>query len=272
MNDTKKRNDVLANLIGQAVNTIITKCETKEKIDTLVDKHNAKIHFIPKRYRIFGGLLQSMNIQFGNFIEELMAVLFNNEPDYSLVKEYSGKKGNQFKISSSNETRIDEYITRCQSEYLNLDIEFPKLLKEIVDDNNPAEISFKHDIDLLFKSNDEKPTYYYVEIKYNDDHDTGKFVDINRKFIKTYAYLKKELAISSPDELVPILFFFTNKRMKGNIYVPESTNIKRGKNFFDEFLHVNYEDVDNCLATLSESDLTVNMFNELYNKIMGLTL
>ena len=54
--------------------------------------------------------------------------------------------------------------------------------------------------------------------------------------------------------------------------MPESTNIKRGKNFFDEFLHVNYEDVDNCLATLSESDLTVNMFNELYNKIMGLTL
>lgn len=90
-------------------------------------------------------------------------------------------------------------------------------------------------------------------MKYNDDHDTGKFVDINRKFIKTYAYLTREFNISTKEELVPILFFFTNKRMKGNIYIPEQTNIRRGKDFFDEFLSIKYSDVDNYMSNLSES-------------------
>ena len=48
-------------------------------------------------------------------------------------------------------------------------------------------------IDALFQPNEE--SYVYVEIKYNDDHDTGKFVDINRKFIKTYAGLVNDLGL-----------------------------------------------------------------------------
>ena len=48
-------------------------------------------------------------------------------------------------------------------------------------------VNITHDVDILFK-NLKSNTYYYVEVKYNDDHDTGKFVDINRKFLKTYAY------------------------------------------------------------------------------------
>ena len=108
-----------------------------------------------------------------------------------------------------------------------------------------------------------------MESKYNDDHDTGKFVDINRKFIKTYAYLCREFNISDSSQIVPILFFFTNKKMKGNIYIPEKTNIKRGRTFFTEFLHVNYDDVDEYLSTLSESDEVVAMFDELYRKVMS---
>ena len=53
--------------------------------------------------------------------------------------------------------------------------------------------------------------------------------------------------------------------MKGNIYVPEETNIRRGKRFFDEFLSVKYSDVDSYMATLSESDAAKDMFDDLYN-------
>lgn len=266
-------NDNIKEIINQAVYNIIENSSNKNKIDELHSKHNVKIHFIPKKYRIFGGLLQSMNIQFGNFIEELMRVIISNEKKYKIIDEYSGKKSNNFKISKSNETMIDSYITDCQTT-LNTDYDleksFKKLQKEILNNikNNKDDISnsFNHDIDLLFEDK-ETNIIYYLEIKYNDDHDTGKFIDINRKFIKTFAYLSNEF---KKIEIVPILFFFNNKKMKGNIYIPESSNIRRGKRFFDEFLSIKYDDVDNCLQNISESAYVIKMFDDLYKKVMNI--
>lgn len=258
------------NIINQAVMNMINKCGSTNKIKHLLKKHDMKIHFIPKKYRVFGGLLQSMNIQFGNFIEELMAVLIANENRFEVIKKYKSKRSNTFKLSNSNEAKIDSYITKCQIDNLfDINVEFPKLLESIIQDSDTELNTFKHDIDLLFK---DKITgiIYYLEMKYNDDHDTGKFVDINRKFIKTYAYLTREFNVSTKEELVPILFFFTNKRMKGNIYIPEQANIRRGEHFFEEFLSMKYSDVDNYMSNLSESDSVIQMFNNLYNKIMNL--
>ncbi|MDR3113863.1 MAG: hypothetical protein LBU09_05750 [Endomicrobium sp.] len=210
-----------------------------------------------------------MNIKFGNFIEVLTALLIRNDSRYEIILDYSGKKSNSFELSSKNETLIDNYITRCQTEDMDISVEFPKLLKQIVSDANGRTIKFKHDIDLLFK-NKTTGKSYYLECKYNDDHDTGKFVDINRKFIKTYAYLVKELNIEDSANLIPILFFFTNKKMKDNIYIPEALNIRRCKNFFEEFLKVKYDDVDQYLLELSESPQTINAFKGLYDKIMSM--
>lgn len=259
-------------LIKQTVKEIIDKSENK--INSLLKKHNQKIHFIPSKYRVLGGLLQSMNIQFGNFIEILMLNLVKNEERYEVLIKYSGKKNNKFYISAENEKLIDNYITKCQTGGIkNLKEDFIELKKEILsnnknNNNNIKLLEIKHDIDLLFK---DKITnkIYYVEIKYNDDHDTGKFVDINRKIIKTYAYLSKELEIENINEIEPILFFFNNKIMKGNIYIPEENNIYRGKRFFDKFLNVKYNELDEYLSNLSESDEVVEMFNELYYKIMN---
>ena len=255
-------------LINEAVKNMISHTGEDAQIRKLIAKHDKKIHFIPKRYRVFGGMLQSMNIQFGNFIEELMAVIISKNDKYEIIEKYSGKKSNKFKISASNESLIDSYITRCQTEDMFLDAEFVILMNQIIENKDTETRTFKHDIDLLFK---DKTTgiYYYLEIKYNDDHDTGKFVDINRKFIKTSAYLINELNIDSFDKFKPILFFFNNKKMKGNIYIPEESNIYRGKRFFDEFLDVRYSDVENYMANLSESDYTISAFNQLYEKVMN---
>lgn len=255
-------------LINSAVLKIIENTSSPNKLKKLNIKHDKKLHFIPKRYRVFGGLLQSMNIQFGNFIELLMTELISSEEKYEIIKKYSGKKSNIFKISETNEKRIDEYISRCQYGDVDLELDFKKLLDEIVGDNDTNYEKFSHDIDILFR---DKITgkVYYIEAKYNDDHDTGKFVDINRKFIKTYAYLAKELQITSSENLIPILFFFTNKKLKGNIYVPESNNIRRGKRFFDDFLSVSYNDVDEYLSLLSESDDIIKMFDNLYKTVIN---
>jgi hypothetical protein len=90
--------------------------------------------------------------------------------------------------------KIDRCITECQLRpdgFCNT--EFQNLQNQILTDADPNRNTFKRDIDLLFKNKSDR--YYYLEIKYNDDHDTGKFVGINRKFIKTYAYLVNELKI-----------------------------------------------------------------------------
>jgi hypothetical protein len=85
-------------------------------------------------------------------------------------------------LSSKNEELIDKYITRCQTDE-NINVEFPKPLEQLIADGNEQIIKFKYDIDLLFKDT-MKDKIYYLECKYNDDHDRGKFVDINRKFMK----------------------------------------------------------------------------------------
>jgi hypothetical protein len=263
-------NDIVKDLINKAVERILTKMSMKSTISKLHDKHAEKVHFIPKSYRIFGGMLQSMNIQFGNFVEELISLLIENEDKYEIVYNYSGKKSNSFTLSIANEAKIDNYISQCQLMPEGFCAsEFPKIQVEILTDSvSSAQNTFKHDIDLLFK-NKLSGRYYYLEIKYNDDHDTGKFVDINRKFIKTYAYLVNELNIKNIEELTPILFFLNNKKMKGNPYIPEAINIRRGEKFFLEFLsNISYQDLNDYMTNLSESSEVKKMFDNLYSKIV----
>lgn len=253
-------------MINKSVKEIIDK--SSNKINHLSKKHLNKVHFIPRKYRILGGILQSMNIQFGNFIEVLMQNLIKGNDRYRILSDYSGKKYKNFFISTKNEQRIDEYITKCQTDFkMNLNNDFDRLLVFLKENlNNGPMIKTSHDIDLLFQDKVDNKIYY-VEIKYNDDHDTGKFIDINRKLIKTYCYLLNE-KIGSDLQIEPILFFFNNKKMKGNIYLPEDKVIYRGDRFFKKFLDVNYDELDNYLSNLSENDDTLMMFNNLYKKIM----
>lgn len=262
-------NKNIENIISEIVTKIIENSSSEKKLKKLIKTHNEKPHFIPKNYRIFGGLLQSMNIQFGNFIELLMEYLIKNDEKYKIIEEFSGKKNNNFKLSKINDRLIDNYITDCQtkdSKEFDINIEFPKLLKEISKNNIGEMITLDHDIDLLFEDK-KTERIYYIEIKYNDDHDTGKFIDINRKIIKTYAYLLNEFKDKDYTEIIPILFFFTNKRMKGNIYLPEETNIRRGKRFFEEFLDVKYDVIHNYLSDFSESSENIKKFENLFEKI-----
>lgn len=115
---------------------------------------------------------------------------------------------------------------------------------------------------MLFKGKNEQ--IYYVEIKYNDDHDTDKFIALNRKIIKTYAYLVRELGV----DIKPVLFYFNNKKMKGNIYLPEDECIYRGERFFKEFLKFDYGKLQNIFENFAESSENVAQFNKLYQDIM----
>lgn len=254
----------LDDILLSSIKKLIKNSTSDKKFKVIINKHKNKLHFIPFEYRVLGGILQSMNIQFGNFIEELMCGLVKNS-GYEILTKYSGKKSNNFKISNKIDNLIDTYITNAQTK-TNFDIlkEFRTLQYQILNDKSIETINLRHDIDLLFKDKNNK--IYYLEIKYNDDHDTGKFMDINRKFIKTYAYLVRELN----QDIKPILFYFNNKKMKVNIYLDENLSIYRGKRFFDEFLNFDYEDLKNKLENVSSSKENIEIFNNLYKNIMKL--
>ena len=265
--------NVLDQVMKKSIEVMISNSGSDKKIDKLKEKHEKKIHFIPIKYRVFGGIIQSMNIQFGNFIEEAIHQILLVNENNKIIEDYSGKRSNKFCISKETEILIDQYITDCEINTYSEEeqkINYNRLLEKIVENEkneNLETINFKHDVDVLFKDKTLDITYY-VEIKYNDDHDTGKFVDINRKLLKTYAYLVRKLKIYDKNKFKPMLFYFTNKRMKGNIYIPES-EIYRGSRFFDKYTTIKYSDLENYMLNISENEETIHQFNEMYNKIVN---
>ncbi|MCR4334788.1 MAG: restriction endonuclease [Patescibacteria group bacterium] len=260
---------MIKKLIKDAVIELLNNTSNKNKIGLITKKHEVKLHFVPVKYRVFGGLLQSLNIQFGNFIEVLIHKIVESEKNLEIIPHLSGKKNIKLSLTENTDSIIDKFISNSQNNTDDkLTEKFEKLLNDIIREQKQKVhlIENKHDIDCLFKDKKDKK-YYYLEIKYNDDHDTGKFVDINRKFIKTYAGLVKELKINDINDLKPILYYFNYKRMKGNIYVPEKNYISRGSDLFNKFFSIRYEDLDGYLKEVSEDKEIIEIFDNLYKKI-----
>ena len=120
------------------------------------------------------------------------------------------------------------------------------------------------DIDGLFCTSDG--LMVYTELKYNDDHDTGKFTDINRKFIKTWAGLAVHLKITQPSQLFPIIYYLNPTKRYGPIYTP-SRYIMRGPQLFDRFLETKYADVDQYLTEIGEDPQILEIFDNMYKLV-----
>jgi len=241
---------------------------SSENIRKITGKHEEKVHFVPIRYRIMGGILQGLNIKFGNFIEQLLRNII--EIDNSVkVMEDSGKKIKLF-FTHQTDALIDSYITDRQLSNSPDDCTeiFDALLEEILAIENNATDEQRQgitkDVDGLFQTDDG--LIVYTELKYNDDHDTGKFVDINRKFIKTWAGLAVRYQIKSTSQLLPILYYFNSKKRYGPIYTP-SKNIMRGSQLFEHFLHINYSDVDGYLSEIGDDPEILAIFDGMYNTV-----
>jgi hypothetical protein len=216
---------------------------------------------------VLGGLLQSLNIKFGNFIEELIALVVERDTKVETLP-FSGKRI-RFSMTAETDALIDRYITSRQlpDSPDECDDLFEALLKDIVriETQSPGEKQIiTRDIDVLFKS--PRDQIVYLEIKYNDDHDTGKFVDINRKFIKTYAGLVNLLGITDHAQLKPILYYFNPIKRWGPIYTP-SSNIYRGSQLFDEYFETRFLDVDSYLRNLGDDPNIISIFDKIYSAI-----
>jgi hypothetical protein len=198
-----------------------------------------------------------------------MHKIVEGEGGLEIIKVISGKKNIPLSLTEKTDALIDKFITERQNNAdKKLDERFQRLLEDIIKSQQESDnlITTKHDVDVLFRDK-KSGVLYYVETKYNDDHDTGKFVDINRKFLKTFAGLVKTLKIKDTKLLKPILYYLTKKIMKGNIYVPEGKHIYRGDKLFKEFFTLRYGELDDYLKNISEDKEILEIFDNLYKKI-----
>ncbi|MDM8533024.1 hypothetical protein QUF63_17825, partial [Anaerolineales bacterium HSG25] len=147
---------------------------SKKNIRKSFQTHEAKIHFVPIRYRVLGGLLQSLNIKFGNFIEKLFDLVVDQDSNVTALPA-SGKKI-KLSMTAKTDALIDQYITARQlpNSHDLCDEPFQNLLNDIVTierTTNELKQTIRKDVDCLFSAKSSK--IIYLEIKYNDDHDTG---------------------------------------------------------------------------------------------------
>jgi hypothetical protein len=265
--------DQVKSIIKSTINEMLQQSVSEDNIRKLVDKHGDKVHFIPVRYRILGGILQGLNIKFGNFIEHLIGNILEIDPSVQVMDE-SCKNITLF-FTSQTDALIDKYITDRQLPNSPDDCTplFDQLLQKIFEieasSTDDQRQGITKDVDGLFRINDG--LIVYTEIKYNDDHDTGKFVDINRKFIKTWAGLTVRLHINDKKELLPILYYFNSTKRYGPIYTP-SRNIMRGPQLFDRFLQTRYSDVDQYLTEIGDDPDVLALFDAVYNRVRNESL
>jgi hypothetical protein len=243
---------------------MITEAASPTSIASLETTHASKVHYIPVKYRVLGGVLQALNIKFGAFIEELIALVVERDTRVNARSE-SGTKL-RLAMTAQTDARIDQYITSRQvpGHSDTCDEDFQRLLADIISLENQegaARQEITKDVDALFVT--EGGQIIYLEVKYNDDHDTGKFVDINRKFIKTYAGLVHHLGVTQSDQLKPILYYFNPTVRWPPIYVPGS-NIYRGARLFDEYFEIRYAEINEHLANISNDESILAMLDEVY--------
>jgi hypothetical protein len=257
--------DQVKEIIRKTVIQMLDGSMSPNNVRRMALKHEEKIHFIPIRYRIIGGILQGLNIKFGNFIEQLLKNVVEMDTGVKIMED-SGKKI-RLLFTPQTDTLIDTYITRRQLPNSPDDCTeaFEDLLEKILKIENAAADGEREgivkDVDGLFQT--DEGLLVYTEMKYNDDHDTGKFVDINRKFIKTWTGLAVRYQIKSASQLLPILYYFNPRKRYGPIYVP-SKNIMRGPQLFDRFLQVGYKEVISYLSEIGDDPDILSIFDKMY--------
>lgn len=258
----------LKEIIRKTISEMLEASVSNDNISKLVDKHKRKIHFVPIRYRVIGGILQGLNIKFGNFIETLLGNIIDLDNEVTKLPD-SGKKIRLF-FTSETDTLIDNYITSRQLSDSPDDCTplFNQLLNEIIRVEKKASNADRQgivkDIDALFQTNEG--LIVFAELKYNDDHDTGKFADINRKFIKTWAGLAVRLGLTDPNDLLPVIYYLNPTKRYGPIHTP-SRNIMRGPELFDRFLETSYYEVDAYLSEIGDDPDILAIFDNMYQQV-----
>jgi hypothetical protein len=248
-------------LIRQALEDTVWSAFSQDAIDRVAKKNSTKVHFIPVGVRVFSGVVQSLNIRYGNFIQALIGNLVEQENSLTL-HELSGKKFD-FRVSGNVNIEVDNYMAvRKQGSESSLNSDYQDFRRKWESaDKVEKLIKAPNDVDLLFTDKNNQLTY--VELKFNDDHDTGKHPDIYRKVLKTG--LAIEQLVSKP--VLPCVYYFNAGQRNLVSYLPQAQRFS-GSEFFEKYLTVDYSLVANRLKHLSETIEVKSRFQALAESVL----
>src|SRR3990172_2115273 len=99
-------------IVRRTVEEMLRSSISDANIRRIAERHQEKIHFVPIRYRVIGGILQGLNIKFGNFIEKLMSNIVEIDEGVEKMPD-SGKKIRLY-FTDETDALIDSYISGRQ--------------------------------------------------------------------------------------------------------------------------------------------------------------
>ena len=269
--------DEIRSIVERRIDELIRRSE-RELLgpgSSLVVRHTRKrCHFIPAEFRVLGGYLQSLNIRFGrmmeNLLDEVVSQLFHlGLTRFTIIERYS-RKTLRLEVEKTCYEAINAYtsgrlIRRDPEELRTI---FNKLLDIIFDRQNRNRGNFMQltcDVDLLMED-EESNVFYFFEMKYCDDHDTGKYQAINRKFLYTFAGLVRELRVRSKDMFIPIIYYLEDGLIKyENIFLVEGENVLRGKQLFEL---IGVPEVYDVIIEALNPKRHVKRFQDILNRVL----
>lgn len=250
----------LEKIISNNMNDLIeSKMELKNFSKKNLNNKN-KIHFLPIEFRNLISFTQSINISFGNFIEKLIRDIIKEDKKYNL-SNLSGKKIPGI-ISSEENSAIENYM---RAKKLNLDFLNNLKYKDFLVNTKFR----KKDIDLLLYDNDDN--YYLFEIKYLDNHDTGKHENIYKKLFETTFALRRyfEQNKINYQKIEPILYFFNEEKRWKVDYLEENKNLFRGEEFWLKFSNISFEDLKKVFNNISKNEIIKSNLKSKINSILN---
>jgi len=208
---------------------------------TKFKKRNAsKIHPLSVRARTLGGAIQSANIRYGNQLQVLITALMNQSRKVS-VHPLSGCKV-QLPVNDAATSAIERYVNdrdRAPGDFIEDYRKLQTRLKAVRTGSKKK----RRDVDLLLKQ--KGGSLILVELKFNDDHDTGKRPDIYRKVLLTADGLRRELR----KPVTPMVCYFNSDALPGVRYLPDS-QVVNGEKLLKKFAEIEFNEVAIAIRSL----------------------
>lgn len=248
--DQKKLEKIISNNMNDLMKKI------SEKDFTKINKN--KLHFLPIEYLNLTSYLTSLSISIGNLLEKLIRDIIKEDKKYNL-SNLSGKKIDRI-ISEEENNAIEYYMKNKRDFNLNF-LEDVKYVNFNFNKGNK-----KRDIDLLLYDNNKN--YYLFELKFLDNHDTGKHENIYKKLFETTFALRRYFEKNKIDykKIEPILYFFNDTKKYKEDYLEENRNLYRGENFWNKFSNVSFYDIKEVFNNISKNKIIKSSLQEeIYN-------
>ena len=237
---TKKRVLTASQMVEKYLRPQIDDVFNTSELRKFKDRNSDKIHPLSVEARTLGGAIQSANIRYGNQLQVLVTEVLRQSRKSS-VHRLSGTKVS-LPVSRTAASAIEQFITERSESSRNLVGDYERLSRRLKSAKPGARRKVR-DVDLLIQA--PRGPLLLVELKFNDDHDTGKRPDIFRKVLLTADGLRHELRKS----VTPVVCYFNSAPTSGVKFLP-SHQVVDGEYLLSKFAEIKFSQLANAIRSL----------------------